>query len=108
MAGKPSDPLPPRIYFETVEQSPVAISITDAKADILYVNQAFESLTGYTREEVLGRNESVLSSNSTPDSIYQQLLRSIQAKRPWSGTLVNRNRDGSDYIASLTIAPVLD
>ncbi len=108
MAGKPDDPLPPRIYFETVEQSPVAISITDAKADILYVNQAFETLTGYAREDVLGQNEAVLSSNSTPDSIYKQLWRTIQAKRAWSGTLVNRTREGRDYIASLTIAPVLD
>jgi nitrogen fixation negative regulator NifL len=107
-AGKPGDPFPPRIYFETVEQSPVAISITDAKAEILYVNQAFESLTGYTRHQVLGENESVLSSNSTPDSIYQQLWRTIRAKRAWSGTLVNRTRGGRDYIASLTIAPVLD
>jgi nitrogen fixation negative regulator NifL len=108
MAGKPGDSLPPRIYFEAVEQSPVAISITDSKADILYVNQAFETLTGYGRDQVLGKNEAVLSSNSTPDSIYQQLWRTIQAKRSWSGTLVNRTRDGKDYIASLTISPVLD
>lgn len=108
MAGNSGESLPPRIYFEAVEQSPVAISITDAKADILYVNQAFETLTGYSRDQVLGKNESVLSSNSTPDSIYQQLWRAIQGKRPWSGTLVNRTRDGVDYIASLTISPVLD
>jgi nitrogen fixation negative regulator NifL len=108
MAGNAGDPLPPRIYFEAVEQSPVAISITDAQADILYVNQAFETLSGYPRDRVIGKNESILSSNSTPDSIYQQLWRTIQGKRPWSGTLVNRTRDGKDYVASLTISPVLD
>lgn len=108
MAGRPGERLPPRIYFETVEQSPVAISITDPDANILYVNRAFESLTGYARGEVLGENESILSSSSTPDSIYRQLWRTIEAKRAWSGTLVNRSRSGKDYIASLTIAPVLD
>ena len=108
MAGDPADPLPPRLYFETVEQAPVAISITDAKANILYANAAFEVLTGYTREEVHGQNESILSSNSTPDTIYQQLWRTIQRKRPWRGTLINRRKGGADYLAELTIAPVLD
>lgn len=108
MAGDPADPLPPRLYFETVEQSPVAISVTDAKANILYANAAFEVLTGYDRHEVLGKNQSILSSNATPESIYQQLWRTIQRKRPWTGVLINRRKGGEDYLAELTISPVLD
>jgi nitrogen fixation negative regulator NifL len=108
MAGNPKDPLPPRLYFEAVEQAPTAISITDVQATILYVNRAFEMLTGYRREEVMGQNESILSSNATPFSIYQQLWRTIRRKQSWSGTLVNRNKGNTDYIAELTIAPVLD
>ncbi|MCG6943590.1 MAG: nitrogen fixation negative regulator NifL [Thiohalocapsa sp.] len=108
MAGDPEHPLPPRLYFETVEQAPVAISITDHKANILYANAAFEALTGYSRDEVMGKNESILSSNATPDSIYKQLWRTIQRKRPWKGTLINRRKDGEDYLAELTISPVLD
>ena len=108
MAGDPADPLPPRLYFETVEQSPVAISITDAQANILYANSAFEKLTGYIRADVLGKNQSLLSSNATPDSIYQQLWRTIQRKKPWTGTLVNQRKDGGDYLAELMISPVLD
>ena len=108
MVGDPNAPLPTRIYFEAVEQSPVAISITDAKADILYVNQTFETLTGYPRDQLLGKNQSILSSRATPNSIYKQLWKTIHDKRTWSGTLVNRNRAGADYIASLTVSPVLD
>jgi len=108
MAGNPSDPLPPRLFFEAVEQAPSAISITDVKASILYVNRAFEVLTGYRRVEVIGKNESILSSNATPDSIYQHLWRTIQRKQTWTGTLVNRTKDAGDYLAELTIAPVLD
>jgi nitrogen fixation negative regulator NifL len=101
-------PLPPRVYLEAVEQAPVAISITDDKADILYVNAAFEQLTGYRRDEVIGRNESILSNNATPSTIYRQLWRAIQDKQTWRGILVNRTKAGGDYLAELTISPVLD
>ncbi len=102
------DPLPPRLFFEAVEQSPVAISITDAEAIILYANAAFEALTGYSRAEVIGKNESILSNNATPDTIYKQLWRTIKRKQTWTGTLVNRGKLGGDYLAELTISPVLD
>ena len=108
MAGDPGGTVPPRIFFEAVEQSPVAISITDSDAKILYANQAFETLTAYPRDQVLGKNQSILSSNATPDAIYQRLWRTIQGKKAWSGTLVNRTRNGDDYIAALTVSPVLD
>ena len=108
MAGDPADPLPPRLFFEAVEQAPSAISITDARAVILYVNRAFESLTGYGRAELIGQNQSILSSNATPDGIYQHLWRTIERKQTWTGTLVNRSKRGLDYLAELTIAPVLD
>ena len=61
--------LPPRLFQETVEQAPVAISITDPDARILYANAAFEALAGYRRVEVIGQKESMLSSKSTPDSV---------------------------------------
>ncbi|WP_462322050.1 nitrogen fixation negative regulator NifL [Halochromatium sp.] len=108
MAGDASEPLPPRLYFETVEQAPVAISITDSTAKILYANAAFEHLTGYLRDEVLGKNQSILSSNATPDSIYRQLWRTIQRKKTWTGTLVNQRKGGDEYLAELVISPVLD
>ncbi len=100
--------LPARLYFETVEQAPVAISITDAKANILYVNRAFEQLTGYDRSEVIGQNEAILSSNVTPKKVYNALWETICHKHSWTGTLVNRTKSGEDYLAELTISPVLD
>ncbi|WP_275099400.1 nitrogen fixation negative regulator NifL [Sedimenticola hydrogenitrophicus] len=99
--------LPPKLFLETVEQAPVAISITDASARILYVNHAFEALTGYQRDEVIGHNESMLSSRSTPLSVYQELWKTIQARQVWQGTLVNHKKCKEEYLAELVISPVL-
>lgn len=99
--------LPPKLFLETVEQAPIAISITDPNARILYVNKAFEELTGYPREQVVGQNESKLSSHSTPVSVYQELWQTIQDKRVWRGSLVNLRKNGEEYLAELVISPVL-
>ncbi len=91
-----------------VEQSPVAISITDLSANILYTNKCFTDVTGYSREEIIGQNESVLSYKSTPDEIYKELWKALAEKQRWSGVLVNRRKDGSRYLAEVMITPVLD
>ncbi|MBF0469742.1 MAG: nitrogen fixation negative regulator NifL [Gammaproteobacteria bacterium] len=98
--------LPPRLFVETVEQAPVAISITDPSAKILYVNQSFEKLTGFDRLDVIGRKESILSSDSTPVEVYRQLWETIREGKVWSGRLVNLRQDKSEYLAELTISPV--
>ncbi|MBF0219136.1 MAG: nitrogen fixation negative regulator NifL [Gammaproteobacteria bacterium] len=100
--------LPPQLFIKVVEQAPVAISITDPNATILYVNTLFEQLTGFKREEIVGRNESILSSRSTPRDLYHQLWQTIQAHQVWQGTLVNHRRGGDAYLAELIIAPVLN
>jgi nitrogen fixation regulatory protein len=96
------------LFLEAVEQAPIAISITDPHARILYANPAFEGVTGYTPSEVLGLNESILSYKTTPRSVYETLWKALQDKKTWNGTLVNRRKDGSRYIAELTITPILD
>lgn len=100
--------LPPRLFFEAVEQSAVAISITNQKAGILYANPAFSRVTGYSEAEVLGHNESILSDKNTPRIVYETMWGRLLQKKPWSGVLVNRRKDGTRYLAELTIAPVLD
>lgn len=100
--------LPPHLFFEAVEQSPVAISITDARATILYANRSFEKVTGYSCEEIIGNNESMLSNKTTPRIVYETLWARISQQKPWSGTLINRRKDGTRYLAELTITPVLN
>lgn len=100
--------LPLEVFFWTVEQSPVAISITDPRANIVYVNAAFEAVTGYDRGQLLGRNQSMLSDQRTPSIVYESLWSSLLRQRPWKGKLVNRRSDGTPYLAELTVAPVTD
>jgi len=100
--------LPPRLFYQVVEQSPVAISITDAKANILYANPQFSRVTGYAPEDVVGENESILSDKVTPRIVYQTMWGRLLQRKPWSGVLVNRRKTGERYLAELTIAPVLD
>lgn len=105
----PEEPgLQPEVFRQAVEHAPVAISITDLDANILYANPAFSHITGYSRDEVLGKNESMLSNGTTPQLVYQALWGRLMQKKSWSGVLVNRRKDNQQYLAELTVAPVLD
>jgi nitrogen fixation negative regulator NifL len=96
------------VFLQAVENAPVAISITDLHANILYTNAAFCDVTGYELDEVIDNNESILSNKATPRLVYQALWGRLWQKKSWSGLLVNRRKDGSCYLAELTVAPVLD
>lgn len=100
--------LPEEVFFQAVEHCPVAVSITDLKANIFYVNRAFTQVTGYTEEEVLGKNESILSNHTTPRIVYQALWGRLAQQKAWTGMLLNRRKDKRLYLAELTVAPVID
>ena len=95
--------LPSHLFRKAVEQAALAISITDARANILYANGAFQRITGYGQDEILGHNESILSYRVTPKLVYETLWAQIQRQRPWNGLLVNKRKDGNRYLAELTI-----
>ena len=103
-----NDKTPYSLFVETVEQVPIAISITDKKARILYVNEEFSRVTGYQPAEILGGNESLLSDKSTPRTLYHDVWRTISHKKIWRGTLCNRHKSGQRYLADLTIAPIVN
>jgi nitrogen fixation negative regulator NifL len=100
--------LPAQVFRQAVEQSALAISITDPKARILYANPAFHRVTGYDTGEVLENNESILSYKVTPRIVYDTMWAQLSRQRAWNGLLVNRRKDGSRYLADLTITPVVD
>lgn len=99
--------LPLRIFRAAVEQSSVAISIADEHGVILYANLAFCQVTGYDSSDVLGQNESMLSSKRTPNIVYKSLWGRLKQRKPWSGLLLNARKSGEHYLAEVTIAPVV-
>lgn len=100
--------IPAALYRAAVEQADIAISITDPRANIEYVNPAFTRKTGFSPEDAVGLNQSILSNHTTPPGVYKALWQQINSKQPWSGRLVNSRKDGGKYLADLTITPVLD
>ena len=97
-----------RLQAAALEAAANAIVITDHAGAVLWVNPAFTTLTGYSAEEVKGRNLRVLKSGRHERAFYEQLWTTIQAGRVWQGELINRRRDGTLYTDSQTITPVRD
>ena len=95
-----------RKLSRAVEQSQASIVITNVKADIEYVNEAFLRRTGYTRQEILGQNPRILNSGETPRATHRALWQALQRGETWSGEFTNRKKDGSTYIEQAVISPL--
>ncbi|HEY3381222.1 MAG TPA: PAS domain S-box protein [Vicinamibacterales bacterium] len=91
-----------------IEQSGEIIFITDPDGTIRYVNPTFEAVTGYTRQEALGRTPSILKSGQHDAAWYRELWATISGGRTWKGRIVNRRKDGTLYTEEATISPVCD
>ena len=89
-----------------LEAAANAIVITDSQGTIIWVNQAFTTMTGYSREEALGNNARLLKSGKQTDSYYAKLWSTISAGKVWQGEIVNRRKDGTTYTEEMTITPV--
>lgn len=91
--------------FNTVDE---AILVTDANNHIVMVNPSFTRVTGYTLEEVSGRNPSVLSSGRHGQDFYRQLWAKLDSEGVWSGELWNRRKNGEAYVEWASIKRVTD
>jgi diguanylate cyclase (GGDEF)-like protein/PAS domain S-box-containing protein len=97
-----------RLLSKAVEQSPVAVMITDTEGSLEYVNQAFIEVTGYSREEVIGRSPRIIQSGRTKETTYQSLWATIKQGDDWSGELLNRRKNGELYWEQVIISPVIN
>jgi len=94
--------------MSAIEQAVETVIITDPEGNIQYVNPAFETMTGYTRAESVGKNPRILKSGVQSKEFYHELWETISSGRTWTGILVNKRRDGKAYTVESTISPVRD
>jgi len=97
-----------RRLSRAVEQSPAVVIITSPEGCIEYVNPRYIEVTGYTAEEVVGRNPGFLKSGQLPDEVYSELWRTIKAGKVWRGELSNLTRDGFVIFEQTSISPIFD
>ncbi len=91
-----------------VEQSTESIMITDVDGVILYVNSAFETITGYTPDEVLDQTPDIFRSEKHDDEFYQTLLETISAGSKWAGHITSCKKDGKLFDVEAIIYPIHD
>lgn len=91
-----------------IEQVADSVLITDDEPKVLYVNPAFEKITGYLKEEIIGKNPSLLQSGRHDQQFYQEMWNTLKEGRVWRGRFQNKRKNGTPLVEDASISPVID
>jgi len=94
-------------YKKAVDLSNI-VSKTNPKGVITYVNDKFCEISGYTRDELIGKPHNIIRHPDMPREAFKELWDTIKMKKSWNGIVTNMKKDGSQYIVDTTIIPILD
>lgn len=97
-----------RLRTKALDAAANGVVIADREGTIVWANAAATALTGYTSDELVGKNPRILKSGRHNEAFYQHLWRTILSGQVWHGELVNRRKDGNLYTEEMTITPVQD
>ena len=97
-----------KAFKYAVENSDNSIVMTDVDRKITYVNESFEKVTGYKREDVLGKNPHILKSGKLPSDFYKNMNNILDKGEKWSGEFVNINKFGDIYYETASITPIFN
>jgi PAS domain S-box-containing protein len=95
-----------QLLTNAVQQTAGMILISNRFGELEYVNQSFETISGYTLEEVKGLNPRFLKSGNISKEIYQGLWQTLLSGNTWKGELCNRTKAGNTYWVSASITPI--
>lgn len=84
------------------------IQITDSLGNMVYVNPAFERASGYTKEDLIGRNPNILSSRKYPADFWRRIWTVISSGKVWQGEVENKRKNGDPLYTQLLISPIID
>jgi len=86
----------------------VLVSKTDIKGIITYCNDAFVAISGYSREDLIGKNHNIVRHPDMPPQAFKWLWDTLKSERPWRGMVKNRCKNGDHYWVRATVAPVIE
>ncbi len=95
-----------RLFSLAVESSSISVIITDVRGNIIYVNPFFTTLTGYSTEEVIGKDTLFLDSGKNSKDFYEKLGQTVLAGMEWSGEVLNKKKNGEFYWANGYVSPL--
>lgn len=95
-------------FYNVTENSVNPIQITDLNGKMVYVNKAFEISSGYTKEELLGKNPRIFGSGKNSSKFWDKMWDTISSGKEWVGEVENQKKSGEPFFTQLLISPILD
>ncbi len=95
-------------FYNLAHNTVNPLEITDTDGHIIYVNPAFEKASGYSHDELIGRNPNIFSSGKHPAAFWKKMWETIRAGKVWNAEIENRHRNGEPFYTQLLISPILE
>jgi PAS domain S-box-containing protein len=95
-------------FYNIAEKTIFPLVITNLEGNIVYVNPAFLSASGYSKEEVIGKNPNVFGSGRQSKKFWMKMWDTVKSGKVWVGEVENRRKNGEPYYAQLMISPIAD
>ena len=95
-------------FFNVAENTVNPLQITDLNGKMIYVNKAFEKASGYSKEELLGKNPRIFGSGKNSSKFWDKMWYTISSGKEWVGEVENQRKNGEPFFTQLLVSPILD